>query len=130
MFSAIEWVDAYLICFFLFYKGFFLATYLDLEFEDFIIELKTNNKKAKDSIITLLTFEIQLLIQYLCTNKKIFLFWITDDGIFFDEFRITKGLFDLLDMLIKFNVESDKFSSLKERDLRIKKIIRIQILFI
>jgi hypothetical protein len=54
-----------------FHKGELLATYVDLEFSDYIIELKTSNIKAKKSPLALLIFEIQLLIQYLCTGKKI-----------------------------------------------------------
>jgi hypothetical protein len=58
---------------YVFYKGELLATYLDLEFQDYIIELKTSNIKANDSPLALLIFEIQLLIQYLCTGKNIYL---------------------------------------------------------
>ncbi|CAG8730746.1 10471_t:CDS:1, partial [Racocetra persica] len=56
-----------------FYKDELLATYVDLEFQDYIIELKTSNIKANDSPLALLIFEIQLLIQYLCTGKNIYL---------------------------------------------------------
>lgn len=58
---------------YVFYKGELLATYLDLEFQDHIVELKTNNFKANGSPLTLLIFEIQLLIQHLCTGKNIYL---------------------------------------------------------
>src|SRR5581483_12261247 len=54
---------------YVFYKGELLATYLDLEFKDRIVELKTSNTKANKSPLALLIFEIQLLIQYLCTHK-------------------------------------------------------------
>ncbi|CAI2180335.1 6193_t:CDS:2, partial [Funneliformis geosporum] len=50
-----------------FYKDELLATYVDLEFNDYIVELKTSNIKANKSPLALLIFEIQLLIQYLCT---------------------------------------------------------------
>jgi hypothetical protein len=53
-----------------FHKGILIATYTDLEFEDYVVELKTNNIKMHESPLTLLTFQIQLLIQYLCTKKK------------------------------------------------------------
>jgi hypothetical protein len=58
---------------YVFYKGELLATYLDLEFQDHIIELKTNNVKINESPLALLIFEIQLLIQHLCTGKNIYL---------------------------------------------------------
>jgi len=56
-----------------FYKDELLATYVDLEFHDYIIELKTSNIKANESPLALLIFEIQLLIQYLCTGKNVYL---------------------------------------------------------
>ena len=56
-----------------FYKGVLVATYIDLEFADCVVELKTNNIKMHESPLTLLTFEIQLLIQHLCTKKEIYL---------------------------------------------------------
>jgi hypothetical protein len=58
---------------YIFHKDELLATYIDLEFQDFIIELKTSNVKSKEKPLTLLTFEIQLLIQHLCTGKDIYL---------------------------------------------------------
>ena len=58
---------------YVFYKGELLATYLDLEFRDHIIELKTNSAKSNDNPLALLVFEIQLLIQYLCTGKNVYL---------------------------------------------------------
>jgi hypothetical protein len=56
-----------------FYKGELLAAYVDLEFQNYIVELKTNNIKANQSSLSLLVFEIQLLIQHLCTKKNIYL---------------------------------------------------------
>jgi hypothetical protein len=56
-----------------FHENELLATYIDLEFEDYIIELKTNNAIINESPISLLVFEVQLLIQHLCTGKKIYL---------------------------------------------------------
>jgi hypothetical protein len=58
---------------YVFYKDELLATYVDLEFHDYIIELKTSNIKANESPLALLIFEIQLLIQYLCTGKNVYL---------------------------------------------------------
>src|ERR1700748_150956 len=56
-----------------FYKGELLGTYLDLEFQDYIVELKTNSLKVNDSPLALLIFEMQLLIQHLCTGKNTYL---------------------------------------------------------
>src|SRR6185437_101879 len=72
---------------YVFYKGELLATYVDLEFHDYIIELKTSNIKANGSPLALLIFEIQLLIQYLCTGKNVYLLWSTGEGIIFEEFK-------------------------------------------
>ena len=58
---------------YVFYKDELLATYVDLEFHDYIIELKTSNIKSNNNPLALLIFEIQLLIQYLCTGKNIYL---------------------------------------------------------
>src|SRR5438270_34483 len=66
---------------YVFYKDELLATYVDLEFNDYIIELKTSNIKANESPLALLIFEIQLLIQYLCTGKNVYLLWSTGEGI-------------------------------------------------
>jgi hypothetical protein len=56
-----------------FHNGEFFGSYIDLEFEDFAIELKTNNVIINESPISILVFRIQLLIQYLCTKKQIYL---------------------------------------------------------
>jgi hypothetical protein len=58
---------------YIFHKKELLATYIDLEFQDCIIELKTSNIKASESPVAQLIFEIQLLIQHLCSKKDIFL---------------------------------------------------------
>jgi|SRR5437763_9573610 len=58
---------------YVFHKGELLAAYADLEFQDCVIELKTNNIKTSESLLTRLIFEIQLLIQHLCTGKNIYL---------------------------------------------------------
>jgi hypothetical protein len=58
---------------YVFYKDELLATYVDLEFNDYIIELKTSNIKSNKSPLALLIFEIQLLIQYMCTGKNVYL---------------------------------------------------------
>src|SRR5436190_360869 len=76
---------------YVFYKGELLATYIDLEFHDYVVELKSNSIKVKElnfdqdkvcldkfdklfnTPFALLIFEIQLLIQHLCTGKNIYL---------------------------------------------------------
>ena len=58
---------------YVFYKDELLATYVDLEFHDYIVELKSSNIKSNKSPLALLIFEIQLLIQYLCTGKNVYL---------------------------------------------------------
>jgi hypothetical protein len=56
---------------YVFYKDELLATYVDLEFSDYIVELKSSNIKSNKSPLALLIFEIQLLIQCLCTGKNV-----------------------------------------------------------
>jgi len=56
-----------------FYNGVLIATYVDISFENYIVELKTSNVKANDNPLILLIYEIQLCIQYLCTGKEIYL---------------------------------------------------------
>jgi hypothetical protein len=56
-----------------FYEENFLGSYIDLEFDNFAIELKTNNVIIDKSPISVLIFKIQMLIQYLCTKKDIYL---------------------------------------------------------
>jgi len=76
---------------YVFYKDELLATYVDLEFHDCIVELKSNRIKVKglnfdqdkvcldkfdklfNTPFALLIFEIQLLIQHLCTGKNVYL---------------------------------------------------------
>ena len=76
---------------YVFYKGELLATYIDLEFHEYVVELKSNSIKVKglnfdqdkvcldkfdklfNTPFALLIFEIQLLIQHLCTGKNIYL---------------------------------------------------------
>ena len=107
-----------------FYKGELLATYLDLEFQDCIIELKTSNIKANKSPLALLIFEIQLLIQYLCTGKKknIYLLWSTGQGVILNRFQVSDYSLKILDVLIEFARNNDSYSP------AIKKAIILEIL--
>ena len=73
-----------------FYKDVLVATYVDLEFDDFVVELKTNNIKMHESPLTLLSFQIQLLIQHHCTKKDVYLLWSTEDRVIFHKFQIYK----------------------------------------
>ncbi|RHZ35290.1 hypothetical protein [endosymbiont GvMRE of Glomus versiforme] len=113
---------------YVFYKGKLLATYIDLEFYDFVVELKSNSIKTsklkfgRDNIcldsfeklfaspFALLIFEIQLLIQYLCTGKNIYLLWSTGEGIIFNRFKISNYSLKILDMLIDLNDAGDIYS--------------------
>jgi len=95
---------------YVFYKDELLATYVDLEFHDYIIELKTSNIKANKSPLALLIFEIQLLIQYLCTGKNVYLLWSTGEGVIFDEFQITPHALKILDMLMELVKNGDGYS--------------------
>ena len=85
-----------------YYKDKLIASYVDLEFDDCIIELKSNNfSSGKKSWITFITFEIQLLIQHLCTKKRIFMLWSTGEGVVAYEFKLYKEILNVLDMLIE-----------------------------
>lgn len=95
---------------YVFYKDELLATYVDLEFNDYIVELKTSNIKANKSPLALLIFEIQLLIQYLCTGKNVYLLWSTGEGIIFDEFQITPHSLKVLDTLMELVKNGDTYS--------------------
>lgn len=85
---------------YVFHKGELLAAYVDLEFQDYIIELKTSNFRANESPIARLIFEIQLLIQNLCTGKDIYLLWSTGQGVIFKKFEASDKLLKILDILI------------------------------
>ncbi|WNE40301.1 MAG: hypothetical protein GBAus27B_000368 [Mycoplasmataceae bacterium] len=107
---------------YVFYKDELLATYVDLEFHDYIIELKTSNIKSSKSPLALLIFEIQLLIQYLCTGKNIYLLWSTGEGIIFNEFQITPNSLKVLDMLMELLQNGESYS------LQMKKAIIKEVL--
>ena len=102
---------------YVFYKGELLATYLDLEFQDYIIELKTNSVKINESPFALLVFEIQLLIQYLCTGKNVYLLWSTGKGVVFDKFQPSEYSLKILDILIDLVRNDENYS------LSVKKVI-------
>jgi len=95
---------------YVFYKGELLATYLDLEFQDHIIELKTNSVKSNDNPLALLVFEIQLLIQYLCTGKNVYLLWSTGKGVIFNKFQPSEHSLKILDILIDLVRNSETYS--------------------
>ena len=107
---------------YVFYKGELLATYVDLEFNDYIMELKSSNIKSNNSPLALLIFEVQLLIQYLCTGKNVYLLWSTGEGIIFDEFQITPHSLKILDALMELVRNGDTYSS------QMKKVIIQKIL--
>lgn len=93
-----------------FYKGELLATYLDLEFHDYIVELKTNSLKINESPLALLIFEIQLLIQHLCTGKNIYLLWSTGQGVILNKFQLSDYSLKILDILIDLVRNGDTYS--------------------
>jgi len=105
-----------------FYKEVLIATYTDLEFEDYIVELKTNNIKMHESPLTLLTFQIQLLIQHLCTKKEVYLLWSTGSGVIFHQFQISDDLLKVLDTLIDLVKKRDDYSLEKKREI-VEKIL-------
>jgi hypothetical protein len=125
---------------YVFYKGELLATYVDLEFHDYIVELKSNRIKVKElsfdqdkvcldtfdklfaTSSALLIFEIQLLIQHLCTGKGVYLLWSTGEGIIFNKFQISQHSLKILDMLIDLVRNESIYSP------QIKKIIVQEIL--
>ncbi|WNE40566.1 MAG: hypothetical protein mread185_000023 [Mycoplasmataceae bacterium] len=107
---------------YVFYKNDLLATYVDLEFHDYIIELKTSNIKSSKSPLALLIFEIQLLIQYLCTGKNVYLLWSTGEGIIFDEFQITPNALKILDMLMELLSNGENYS-LQMRKAIVKEVL-------
>lgn len=57
---------------YVFYKNELIATYVDIVFDDCIVELKTHSPKS-NNVLNHIIFEIQLLIQHLCTGKRIYL---------------------------------------------------------
>ena len=105
-----------------FHEGVLIATYTDLEFEDYIVELKSNNIKMHESPLTLLTFEIQLLIQHLCTKKEIYLLWSTGNGVIFHQFKVSDNLLKVLDTLIDLVKKKDDYSLEKKREI-VEKIL-------
>lgn len=107
---------------YVFYKEELLGTFVDLEFDNHIIELKTSNIKSSSSPLALLIFEIQLLIQYLCTGKNIYLLWSTGEGIIFNEFQITPNSLKVLDMLMELLHNGENYS------LQMKKAIIKEVL--
>jgi len=105
-----------------FYKNELLASYIDIEFEEHTIEMKTNSVMTKKRPLILLTFKIQLLIQFLCTKKKTFLLWSTGEGIIFEKFQIEEKLVDILDELIE-NINNYPNYSLEEKKNIVERIL-------
>lgn len=105
-----------------FYEGVLIATYIDLEFADCVVELKTNNIKMHESPLTLLAFQIQLLIQHLCTKKEVYLLWSTGNGVIFHRFQPSQSLFKILDSLIDLVKNKDVYTSKKKRTI-VEKIL-------
>ena len=97
-------------CFYGENKEVFFGSYIDLEFEDFVIELKTNNVIIDQSPTSILIFKIQMLIQHLCTQKDIFLLWSTGNGVFFNKFEKTEELMKILKILINVSNSKDLYS--------------------
>ncbi|KLL01784.1 MAG: hypothetical protein MRERC_3c007 [Mycoplasmataceae bacterium RC_NB112A] len=108
-----------------FYKGELLATYVDLEFSEYVIELKSNSIKVKGidttnsswellssslSPVGLLIFEVQLIIQSLCTGKDIYLLWSTGQGVIFSRFKLSSHSLKILDMLIDLAKNEEVYS--------------------
>lgn len=122
---------------YVFYKGELLATYVDLEFSDHIIELKSNSIKVKSidttngswellssslSPVGLLIFEVQLIIQSLCTGKDICLLWSTGQGVIFSRFKLSDHSKKILDMLIDL-VKNEEIYSLPVKKSIIQGIV-------
>jgi hypothetical protein len=107
---------------YVFHKGELLAAYVDLEFQDYIIELKTSNFKANESPIARLIFEIQLLIQNLCTGKDIYLLWSTGQGVIFKKFEVSDKLLKILDILISLAQQENDYSLDTKKEI-VKEII-------
>jgi hypothetical protein len=105
-----------------FYKGILIASYVDLEFDDCIVELKSNNIKMHESSLTLLAFQIQLLIQHLCTKKEVYLLWSTGSQVIFHHFQVTRGLLKVLDTLIELVQKKDSYN-LEEKKAIVEKIL-------
>lgn len=93
-----------------FYKGELIATYTDVVYQHCVVELKTSNIKANNSSLILLSFEIQLLIQHLCTGKNVFLLWSTGKGIIFNKFKASDELLKILEMLIDLAYNQEVYS--------------------
>ena len=105
-----------------FHKNILIATYVDLEFSNCVIELKANNIKMYQSPLTLLAFQIQLLIQHLCTQKAVYLLWSTGQGVIFHRFKISPELLEILDILIDIGKKKDTYTPTKKRAM-VEKIL-------
>jgi len=100
-----------------FYQGELLATYVDLEFTNYIIELKSNSSKMRGNNLNYLKFQIQLLIQHLCTKKRIYLLWSDEKETTFRKFQPTKELLKILDTLIGFAKNKEEYPLLTKKNI-------------
>ena len=77
--------------------------------------MKTNNVKTNGSLIAQLIFEIQLLVQSLCSGKETYLLWSTGQGIIFNKFQPSEKLLKIFDILIELAQKGNDYSlSLKK----------------
>jgi hypothetical protein len=67
--------------------------------------------------LTLLTFQIQLLIQHLCTKKEVYLLWSTGSGVIFHQFKVSDSLLKVLDTLIDLVKKRNDYSLEKKREI-------------
>lgn len=106
-----------------FYENSFFGSYIDLEFEDFVIELKTNNVIIDQSPISNLIFKIQMLIQQLCTGKDIYLLWSTGKGVYFNKFEKSEEILKILRILISISKNKEMYSLEVKKEM-IEKLLK------
>lgn len=108
-----------------FFEGELIASLVDVHLDDCIIELKTNNLSYyQKNPLSLMTIEIQLLIQNLCTKKNVYLLWSTGEGVVFSKFEINKQLLSILSLLIDTAKKIEPLTA-EEKEIVIKKILSI-----
>lgn len=108
-----------------FYNNELIAAYSDLDFENFILELKTSSWKKNISPSLTLVFEIQLLVQHLCSKKDVYLLWSTGEGIVFSKFQKTTKLLKILNVLIaivRAEEKKENYSDEEKKEI-LKKIL-------
>lgn len=87
----------------------FFASYSDLEFENFTVEMKTNNLKTMKSPLSVLILQIQLFIQSICTGKDVYLFWATTEEVIFKKWEYDEQMFEIVDFLVEMARNKDIF---------------------